>query len=67
MATCTDDGFSQWAEKIQRDFNVNSLQVLLYQAPISAMLMAIAWPWIEQVNTLLEYSTDNLISFWVSP
>ena len=39
----------QWIAEKQKEFNVNSMQLLYYQAPLSAAFLTLAIPFFEPV------------------
>ena len=46
--------FFQWVGEKQHEFQVNSMQLLFYQAPLSALLLLIVIPFVEPVGQLVE-------------
>jgi len=53
-----------WVGTYQSKYQVNSPQLLMYQAPMSAVFLLLAWPWAENTETLLEYDWHNQ-EFWI--
>ena len=61
----------QWVGETQHEYQINSMQLLFYQAPLSALLLLIVIPFVEPVGRLLEIinnlSADDCVSAFGSP
>ena len=61
----------QWVGETQHEYQINSMQLLFYQAPLSALLLLIVIPFVEPVERLVEIinnlSADDCVSAFDSP
>ena len=48
-----------WVGTMQKDLECNSMQLLLYQAPISSVILFILMPWLENLKTLQSYQMTS--------
>ncbi|CAG8949730.1 hypothetical protein HYFRA_00004049 [Hymenoscyphus fraxineus] len=58
--------YAVWIDKKMRDFNVSSSQLLLNQAPISALLLAFLVPFFDTMPDVSLISRDTLIALLLS-
>ena len=49
-------------EYYQKSYNCDSLQLLLYQAPLSGFLLLLFVPFVEPITSLYQFMTFNTIS-----
>jgi solute carrier family 35 protein E3 len=58
--------YQVWIGKKMKDFAVSSPQLLLNQAPISVLLLALLVPWFDSMPDVEKVPTDTLVAFLLS-
>jgi solute carrier family 35 protein E3 len=54
-----------WVGTGQKDLGVNSMQLLYYQAPISAVILLFTVPFVDDMGALMEYEWTTSATFGV--
>lgn len=63
LAIASNSLYTVWGKSMQHDLGVKPLQLLMYQAPVSAIMLTICSPALDNVMSLLAYKY-TLTTFW---
>ncbi len=65
LAVVANSFYTIWGKTKQTELEVSALQILTYQAPISAIMLTMALPWMDPWHDLIAYEWTTIRVFYV--